>query len=115
MKQTHTHTKSKKREKKRESVLILTENKEQKNEREILRPNFVRLFPKKYFEKYFEHHQILSLSTKSKSHKKEGVNEGEFQPESSATNQSILAFCGIRSQCERRYSGQLNWHARERR
>ena len=35
MKQTHTHTKSKKREKKRESVLILTENKEPKNERDF--------------------------------------------------------------------------------
>lgn len=40
MKQTHTHTKSKKREKKRESVLILTENKEQKNERDFTSPNF---------------------------------------------------------------------------
>ena len=40
MKQTHTHTKSKKREKKRESVLILTENKEPKNERDFTSPNF---------------------------------------------------------------------------
>ena len=43
----NTHTKSKKREKKRESVLIPTENKEQKNERDFT-PNFTfRLFPQK--------------------------------------------------------------------
>ena len=58
MKQTHTHTKSKKREKKRESVLILTENKEPKNERDFTSPNFAPLSTKK---KYFEHHQILSF------------------------------------------------------
>jgi hypothetical protein len=57
MKQTHTHTKSKKREKKRESVLILTENKEPKNERDFTSPNFA-LSTKK---NYFEHHQILSF------------------------------------------------------
>ena len=59
MKQTHTHTKSKKREKKRESVLILTENKEPKNERDFTSPNFDSPFPQK--KNYFEHHQILSF------------------------------------------------------
>ena len=58
MKQTHTHTKSKKREKKRESVLILTENKEQKNERDFKNsPNFALSHKKNYFE----HHQIRIL------------------------------------------------------
>lgn len=66
MKQKHTHTKSKKREKKRESVLILTENKETKNETRFYAK--FRPFQKKNFEKYFEHHQILSFS-RSKSHK----------------------------------------------
>ena len=56
MKQTHTHTKSKKREKKRESVLILTENKEQKNERDFKNsPNFALSHKKK----------IISSTTKS--------------------------------------------------
>ena len=50
MKQTHTHTKSKKREKKRESVLILTENKEPKNERYFTSPNFALSTKKNYFE-----------------------------------------------------------------
>ena len=49
MKQKHTHTKSKKREKKRESVLILTENKEQKNERDFTSPNFALSRKKKIF------------------------------------------------------------------
>jgi hypothetical protein len=52
MKQTHTHTKSKKREKKRESVLILTENKEPKNERDFTSPNFA-LSHKKNLKKIF--------------------------------------------------------------
>ena len=46
--ETNTHTqKSKKREKKRESVLILTENTEQKNERDFPSPNFAPLSHKK--------------------------------------------------------------------
>ena len=58
MKQKHTHKKQKEREEERESVLILTENKEPKNERDF---NFAPFPQKKFEKKYFEHHQILSF------------------------------------------------------
>jgi len=63
MKQKHTHKKQKEREEERERFNTNRENKEPKNERDF---NFAP-FPQKKFEKYFEHHQILSFS-RSKSH-----------------------------------------------
>ena len=63
-------TKSKKREKKRESVLILTENKEQKNERDFFAKFHIFSLDKKKFEKYIFEPPPNPLSfLASKSHK----------------------------------------------
>ncbi len=94
--ETHTHTQKAKRERRRESVLIITENKEhkeQKNERRFYCQNtYIHFALSQKKLKY-----ILMSATKSslsREKRKSQKYEGEFQPES--CNQFIIiAFCGI--------------------
>ena len=66
MKQTHTHKKQKEREEERERFNTNREQRTEKRKRFYAKFH-ISPFPTKKFEKYFEHHQILSFEASKSS------------------------------------------------